>query len=76
MAKNAKVESETSSITRSAKNMPLNIAEDAEVDGNGNGGDNKTIKRLPLFKKPNIITEHYRKSYKTKLLLGHARLPS
>ena len=29
------------------------MAENSEVDGNGNSGDNETVKRSPFFKKPN-----------------------
>ena len=58
MAEDAEVESETSSTTRSAENSALNMAEDAEVDGNGDSVDNETVKRSPLFKKPNGPTEY------------------
>ena len=34
------------------------MAENAEVDGNGDAGDNKTVKRSPLSKKPNVPTEY------------------
>ena len=56
-AEDAEVESETSSTTRSAKNLPLDMAEDAEIDGNGNGGDDETVKRLP-FRKLSGPTEY------------------
>ena len=49
-AENAKLGNKTNSTTRLAKNLPLNIAEDAEIGGNSNSGDNKTVKRLPLSK--------------------------
>ena len=53
MAEDAKVRSKTSSIIRLAENLPLNMAEDAEIVGNGDGGDNETVKRSPLSKKSN-----------------------
>ena len=56
MADDAEVGSGTSSTTRSAKNSPLDMAEDAEVGGNGNGGDDETVERSPLSKKPNVST--------------------
>ena len=42
--------------TRSAENLPSDMAEDAEVGGNGDGGDDETVKRSPLSKKPNVPT--------------------
>ena len=36
--------------TRLAENSPSDMAEDAEVGGNGNGGNNETVKRLPSRK--------------------------
>ena len=52
LAKNAKVDSGTSSITRSARNLSVsvNMAEDAEV-GEDNRSDNKMVKRSPFSKK-------------------------
>ena len=50
MAKDAEFGSGTSSTTRSAENLPLDIAENAEVGGNGNSGDDETVKRLPSRK--------------------------
>lgn len=44
------------SQTQSAENLPLDIAEDAEVGSGDNSGDNETVKRLPLSKKSNIPT--------------------
>ena len=32
------------------------MAEDAEVGGNGDGGDDETVERSPLSKKPNVPT--------------------
>ena len=58
MAEDAEVESGTSSTTRSAENLPLNMAEDAEVGGNDDGGDDETVKRSPLSKKPNGHMEY------------------
>ena len=54
-AEDAEVRSGTSSTTRSAKNSPLDMAEDAEVGGNGDGGNDKTVERSPS-KKPSVPT--------------------
>ena len=56
MAKNAEVVSGISSATKSAKNLPFDIAEDIEVVGNGDGSDNESVKRSPFSKKPNGLT--------------------
>ena len=53
MAEDAEVGSETSSTTRSAKNLLSDMAKDAEVGGNGDGGDDETVKKSPS-KKPNV----------------------
>ena len=53
IAEDAMVRNGTSSTTKSAKNLSLNIAEDVEVGGNGNGGDDETVERSFLSKKPN-----------------------
>ena len=47
-------------MTRSANNLSaaVNMAKDAKV-GKGNGGDDKTVKRSPLFKKPNLTTGYF-----------------
>ena len=57
--------SKTSSMTRLAKNSSLlvDIAEDVEV-GEDNGGDDETVERSLLFKKPNVPT-----GYQLKALL-------
>ena len=52
-AEDAKIRSGTSSITRLAKNLPLDIAEDAEVGGNGDGSNDEIVKRSPSFKMSN-----------------------
>ena len=44
--------------TRSAENLLLDIAEDAEMSGNANSGDDETVKRSHLSKKPNEPTEY------------------
>ena len=44
-----------SSTTRLAKNSLLNKAKDAEVCVNADNDDNKTVKRSPLSKKPNVL---------------------
>ena len=49
-SENAEVRSKTSFMTRSAKNSPLDRAEDAEVGGNWDGSNNKMAKRSPFFK--------------------------
>ena len=52
IAKDAEVGSKTSSTTRSTENFSASVgmAEDVEVS-EGDGGDNETFKKLPLFKK-------------------------
>ena len=59
MAEDAEVGSGTSSITRSAENLSVSVdmAEDAEVGGNGYSGDNETVERSPS-KKPNGPTKY------------------
>ena len=52
-AEDAEVRNGTSSINKSVENLPLIMAEDAEVGDNGDDVDNKTVKRSPLSKKPN-----------------------
>ena len=54
MAEDAKIGSKTSSITRLAKNLPLDMAEDAKVGGNSNGNNDETVKKSPLSKKRNV----------------------
>ena len=49
-AENAEVGNGTSSTIRSAENSPSDMAEDAEFDGNSDDGNDKTVKRSPLFK--------------------------
>ena len=58
MAEDAEVGSGTSSTTRSAENSPSDMAENAEIGGNGDGSDDETVKRSPLSKKPNGLTEY------------------
>ena len=50
-AEDAEVGSGTSSTIRSARNLPSDMAKDAKVGSNSNGGDDKTIERSPLSKK-------------------------
>ena len=45
-AEDAEVGSGTSSTTRSAENSPSDMAEDAEVGGNGDGGDDETVEKI------------------------------
>ena len=59
MAEDAEVKSVTSSIIRSDKNLPSDMAENAEVGSNADGGNDETIKRSPLSKKPNGSTEYF-----------------
>ena len=54
MAEDAEVGSGTSSTTRSAKNLPSDMVDNAEVGSNGDGGDDETVKRSHLSKKPNV----------------------
>ena len=53
MAEDTQIGSGTSSTTRSAKNLPLNMAENAEIGGNDDGGDDAMVEKSLLFKKPN-----------------------
>ena len=48
MAENAEIGNGTSSITKSAKNLStlVDMAEDAKVGGNGDGGDDETVKKI------------------------------
>ena len=55
----ADVGSGTSSITRSAKNLPSNMAEHAKVGGNSDGGDDETVEKSPLSKKLNRLMEYF-----------------
>ena len=80
MAEDAEVGSKTSSKTRWAKNLSASVdmAEDAEV-GEDDDDDDETVKRLSLFKKPNVFTGY---SYlpllqkKTKLQVQQIELSS
>ena len=60
MAENAKVGNEMSFITKSVKNLSasIHIAKNAEIDKGDDCDDNKTVKRLSSFKKPNILTRY------------------
>ena len=49
MAEDAEVRSGMSTTTKSAKNLPLDMAEDVEV-GEGDGSDDETVKRSPSKK--------------------------
>ena len=44
--------------TRLVENLPLDMAEDAKVGGNGDSDNDKIVKRSPLSKKPNGLTEY------------------
>ena len=57
MAEDTEFGSRTSSTTRSAKNSSLDMAENAEIVGNGNGGDDETVKRSP-FRESSGPTEY------------------
>ena len=48
-AQNAEIGRRTRSTTRLAKNLLLNMAEDAKVGGNGDGGDDETVKKITSF---------------------------
>ena len=56
MVENVEFASGTSSTTRLAKNLSASVdmAEDAEI-GKSDDGNDKTVKRLPFFKKLNIL---------------------
>ena len=53
MVEDAKVDSGTISTTRSAENLSASVdmAEDAEVGNNDDGGDDKTVKKITSFQK-------------------------
>ena len=51
--------------TRSAKNFPSDMAEDAEIGANGDSGDDETVERSPLSKKLNGLIGYF-----TSLLSG------
>ena len=59
MVEDTEVGNGTSPTTRSAQNLLLNMAEDVEVNGNGDGGNDKKVKRSSFSKKPNILTEYF-----------------
>ena len=63
----AEINSGTSFITRSAKNLPLDMAEDLKIGSNNDGSDNKMVKKSSLFKKSSssmqyLIFLHFEKS--------------
>ena len=62
MAEDAEIGSGTSSITRSAENLPSDMAEDAEVGGNSNGDNDETVKRS-FFRKLSRPTEYLTSLY-------------
>ena len=53
-------------IIRLAKNLPLDIAKNIEIDGNDNSNDDKTVKKLPLSKKSNVLTGYLTFLYSKK----------
>ena len=57
MTEDAEVGSKMTSTTKSAKNLPLHIAEDAEISDNGNGGNNEMVERSPS-RKPSKFIEY------------------
>ena len=67
-AEDAEIGSGTSSTTRSAKNLSVSVelAKNAEV-GWGDGGDDETVKKLPLSKKPNVPIEYPSSLYSEKI---------
>ena len=58
MVEDVEVGSGTSSTIKSAKHLPLDIAEDAKVGGNDDGSDNEIVKRS-LSKKSRESTEYF-----------------
>ena len=58
-AENAEIGNRISYITQSAKNSPLNMAEDPEVVGNGDAGDDKMVKISLIYKKTNKPKEYF-----------------
>ena len=57
MVEDTKVGSGISFTTRSVKNLPSDIAKDAEVGSNSNDGDDETVKRS-AFQKSSGLTEY------------------
>ena len=57
MAEDAEIGSGTSSRTKSAGKLLLNMAKDVKVDSNSDGGYNKMVERL-LFKKLSGLTRY------------------
>ena len=57
-AEDTEVGSRTSSTTRLAENSPLNMPEDIEVGGNGDGGDDETVEKSLLSTKSNKPIEY------------------
>ena len=43
-------------ITKSAKNLSVSVDVDEDAEVGVDNGDDETVKRSPLFKKPNVPT--------------------
>ena len=61
MTENADVVGRISSTIRLAKNLLALVdkAKDNKVGKSNNSSNNKTVKRLPLSKKPNVLIEYF-----------------
>ena len=66
MVKDIEMGSEISSIIKSAKNLPLNMVENAEVGGNTDDDNNETVKKLLFFKKLNVLIGYFTSLYSGK----------
>ena len=58
MIENAKVGSRISSTPKSTRNLLLDITEDAEIGGNGDDNDDKTVQSSLFYKKSNVYTRY------------------
>ena len=71
-AEHAEINSKTSSITKSAENLSLDMVKDPENGGNGDGGNDKIVKKSPFSKKSSgligyVTLVHFEKiTWKTK----------
>ena len=65
MIKNTKIDNRISSITRSAKNLltSMDMAKDAEFDGNNHGADDKMVKTSPFSRKSNAFMGYLNSLY-------------
>ena len=58
---------EVGSIIRPTQNLLSDMAEDVEVVGDGDGGNDEMVKRSSLSKKPNIFIEYLTSQHSGKI---------